>query len=1294
MEKALYLVWWAFRPASCRVCGSSDRWLPSTDDEYQCDHCSSGNGSTRSNEVVEDVPGMADQEGDSSQDENDGNHIGLGGGGAAALGARHGVQALNGAALVSLFCVYLTHLERLPVDVRPPSSVYPIVMRMATELAELVPLPSAGETQLSGKGGYDALASNSAADEDEHPATLIRTASLFIACCVLCPGLVPFPVFMRQAPARNILANLTISGRPAAAIANNQTIDDQSTTSATTGAFACQWMDVAALASNIGLILDDFFDSEGTINAFMTNVMVMVKEYAPSTLAWSPLRDPTRMTYITGTLATRRNGVRSSGRPAAGTALSAIRPKQRFSPEHTAAFVTIELVRCYEGSRAGSSCERLNAWYEKNAPIFLPNFSSSNGVPSSATSSESFTDADLLHTTKWGNLLLWIYANKLFGISALELCELLMASGVFGAPTRLFEVLTSRVSNGHYDMPLQRRLRPYLSPWAALFSALHSEDRLILMSALHLANHRFSGTTSSIVGGVNSANATSKEEQRVIELVQRILRKHGSLHRYQFNYGLRVDDKSEQHFGGNFFCSHVSTHCAIYTCLRSGRKTIAFDGNANKVRLNIMGAKERMVPSIECEFIGPVVASIEDMTAKMVFDLVRYQSHEVEWADAQRRIVARETIKRRLQSGTIPKIALGDLRSILASAAVPMTSITLSCGLVPTGELSGAADGSEGLLQGIFATPNTQLALSNQDVLSNRKVTNEGGSSASKLTRLDQMSMDSAKNFAAAMSGSSTIEPSAVTTPSNPKSHDVHYAATLDLQNRQFATLFRSLERQVYCLPAPELAMGLPVAKQLACFAEHHALCEGPYMGPYSGAHSKHHHQHTKNNNYASLHRHPHSGKKHSGGKGSQQQQGGYASGGSGVDESGGGSDTPISPTVAPTAEEELLVTTIAAVTGARVLLPPTSVSPIPLGEGGGHTQPPVTAATHVSSSTFRLESRFAAELQLRSAIARYKSFKEFGSVDVAEAAESADAARRADRRKKRQLLQQQSLQHVDDQRTTTGQPDPAVKDDCFSPPQKFSAIQKDRKNTRDSQLEEDIENAKLARNPVHSIAGGRKTGKTSEAVDEEDEQVIEDNDVTEVNEKQNTADSQYLEKQREKRREKEAAAAAAASGARKGSTQPDTTVPSKERPNESPGVVPSKPPKASKPAKKREREDVVPSSAVETPSQGANNSTKENTSMPTLEQQEMQTTPNSVPTQSSTKGTKSRRVEADLIRKSEQSMGQDDVAAQAPAEAAGQTRKRLGTYGGLSSKQRDEMAKRRSEKLKHEKFSAEGDLF
>eukprot|EP00744_Colponema_vietnamica_P031091 GILI01049108.1.p1 GENE.GILI01049108.1~~GILI01049108.1.p1 ORF type:complete len:279 (-),score=55.49 GILI01049108.1:104-823(-) len=221
--------------------------------------------------------------------------------------------------------------------------------------------------------------------------------------------------------------------------------------------------------------------------------MVMVKDFSPSSLAWSPQRDPTRMTYIMNMLATRRNGLTTEVRPAAGTALSALRPKQRFSPEHTAAFVAIELVRCYEGSRAGGNCERLKEWYDRNAPIFLPSFTLQGDA---ASEEEAYNKSDyaLLPSSKWGNLLLWIYATKLFGISALELCELLMASGVFGAPTRFFEVLTSRVSKGFYDMPLQRRLRPYVSPWAALFSALHSEDRLVLMSALHLANQRFSGT--------------------------------------------------------------------------------------------------------------------------------------------------------------------------------------------------------------------------------------------------------------------------------------------------------------------------------------------------------------------------------------------------------------------------------------------------------------------------------------------------------------------------------------------------------------------------------------------------------------------------------------------------------------------------------------------------------------------------------------------------------------------------------------------------------------------------------
>eukprot|EP00744_Colponema_vietnamica_P016850 GILI01023662.1.p1 GENE.GILI01023662.1~~GILI01023662.1.p1 ORF type:complete len:647 (-),score=165.19 GILI01023662.1:101-1951(-) len=616
----------------------------------------------------------------------------------------------------------------------------------------------------------------------------------------------------------------------------------------------------------------------------------------------------------------------------------------------------------------------------------------------------------------------------------------------------------------------------------------------------------------------------------------------------------------------------------------------------------------------------------------MVFDLVRFQSHEVEWADAQRRIVARETIKRRLQSGTNPKIALNDLRSILAGATVPMTSITISCGLVPTGELGSGAnsDAMEGVLKKIFATANsTPNALAPGTSIGVSAASQQQQQRGSKLSMLDQMSMDSAKSFAAAMSGASQTQSSAQTAAAVTSSAtDAHQAASLDLQNRQLATLFRSLERQVYCLPAAELVMGLSVAKQLTAFAEHHALSEGPYIGSHRHLHHHHHHHHHHHTNKNGVQQ-----KKHIHNKQGSSRSGGYSSGGSGVEESGG-SDAPNYPP--PSAEEALLATAIAAVTGAKVMT-----------QADGSGNEPISAASHVSSSTFRLESRFAAEVQLRSAINRYRAYKTSGTVDAS--VESAEAVRRANRKKQRQ----QALAEQQQQQTEHAADEPAGQVDQYlfsSPPQKLSAIQKNRSNLRDSA---DLQtHTSTTANSRQQLANSRSPLVTGAKVADDDDddgedQVIEDDEA--VTEKTGTADSQYLG-----RKSRKEAAAAAASRTSKGATE---------------GVAASSETPA---ATKRPRDDHDNTESKETPAVSQSQSVEQP----------------SEPNPSKGRRVESAEVEAAPMHSTLVSSEEDAPVTEALSD------RKPSSYQGLNAKRREEMAKRRSENLKKERFASEENLF
>lgn len=237
------------------------------------------------------------------------------------------------------------------------------------------------------------------------------------------------------------------------------------------------------------------------------------------------------------------------------------------------------------------------------------------------------------------NGLLYIFTAVLdLPYHPLFLADQCIRTGLFTGAHRCGEVLQKVAKEGHYDaLPLARRLSPLVSMWLSPYFALHSMDRLSFLSSLRLLHH--------------SLHVSGKAQNVILQQLQRILAKYGGVTYYQFYFVIRVTDPKQKIFNGFYFLSAVyggQIGIAVYTCLRSGRKTISFNGYNKRISLchyderdlypvgmshssnsshsNHTGYAERTVHSLQLHLIQgaiPIVAGIDSPVTALLHDVAK-----------------------------------------------------------------------------------------------------------------------------------------------------------------------------------------------------------------------------------------------------------------------------------------------------------------------------------------------------------------------------------------------------------------------------------------------------------------------------------------------------------------------------------------------------------------------------------------------------------------------------------------------------------------------------------------------
>lgn len=261
---------------------------------------------------------------------------------------------------------------------------------------------------------------------------------------------------------------------------------------------------------------------------------------------------------------------------------------------------------------------------------------------------------NILPTSKLANLLLHMIAYK-YHHSPLEVADMLLRSGLYQGPCQYLPILRAMATAGvYFATPLCHRLSPLTlsCPWISVYEALHSEDRLPLLTALHLV----------------SSASTREKEQAASKVIQRILRKCGASQRIQLAFSIRCTDATEKHLNGLFGCTFTSPTCAIYTCLRSGRKTIAFHAPTATIAAGYLGSKERVVEKLSLNFIGPVELTLEGLAAKYAIDCARSGLHSTEWNTAAQKLSVCDRIRKTLRNAGSASLALQNIRPMLQEA--------------------------------------------------------------------------------------------------------------------------------------------------------------------------------------------------------------------------------------------------------------------------------------------------------------------------------------------------------------------------------------------------------------------------------------------------------------------------------------------------------------------------------------------------------------------------------------------------------------------------------------------------
>ncbi|KPA77257.1 hypothetical protein ABB37_07154 [Leptomonas pyrrhocoris] len=297
----------------------------------------------------------------------------------------------------------------------------------------------------------------------------------------------------------------------------------------------------------------------------------------------------------------------------------------------------------------------------------------SNSSTGSASTSYLTTPSSPFHkhfewilTSPCANALLHVFA-AVFCLTPMELADMALRSGIYqGHASGFVATLRSAVQRGAFDvMPLARRLSPVAAGWVSAYMALHSSDRLPLLAALVQLN--------------DGQNSTRDRQAALVRLLQKILRKHHAAQLYQLNYVLRVTDEDEKHFNGVYFLSNVlwQQGLAVFTCLRSGRKSITLNRFAHTLSLCYMNTKEKIVSRLNMHVVSPVVAAVETEAARLVLEVALgtvargVSTHGDPWGTVVRCLDKCARVRRRMR---VPMLAsrldaLASIRETVSSAA-------------------------------------------------------------------------------------------------------------------------------------------------------------------------------------------------------------------------------------------------------------------------------------------------------------------------------------------------------------------------------------------------------------------------------------------------------------------------------------------------------------------------------------------------------------------------------------------------------------------------------------------------
>lgn len=292
---------------------------------------------------------------------------------------------------------------------------------------------------------------------------------------------------------------------------------------------------------------------------------------------------------------------------------------------------------------------------------------SASASPLTTPRSPFYKRFEWILTSPCANALLHVFA-AVFQLTPMELADMALRSGIYqGHASGYIATLRTVVLRGAYDaMPLARRLSPLSSPWMSAYMALHSSDRLPLLATLFQLN--------------DGQNTTRDRQAALTRLLQKILRKHHAAQLYQFNYILRVTDEDEKHFNGTYFLSSVlwQEGLAIFTCLRSGRKTITFNRFSHTLSLCYMNAKEKIVSRLNMHVMSPVVAAVETEAARLVTEIALgtvargVSTHGDPWGTVVRCLDKCARVRRRMR---VPMLAsrldaLASIRENVSSVVV------------------------------------------------------------------------------------------------------------------------------------------------------------------------------------------------------------------------------------------------------------------------------------------------------------------------------------------------------------------------------------------------------------------------------------------------------------------------------------------------------------------------------------------------------------------------------------------------------------------------------------------------